>query len=335
MESSSFEGGKNQAENPQFKVEKFLAEQVAPLGKSLTTLIQELDGVDSLEGYLEKKGGKLEGSRLWETAIRIRSFFQAIDEIGALDLESSAPLTRLIRVLRHDLFAFIGVYPLCAINVSESKEGQALIKYLDERRFIPRTKACLEVSRWALRSADFIYSEKKERKLQEIPVQKLIYDLKSFIYFVTFCKGLKYSFENQEIAIKMGDRASWYPELVYNLIMNIISNSRKRGEAEEIKVVIRGEERGCFLVIEIQDDGIGIPHELEEKIFQEGFTTFESGEGLGLGSARELMGLLNEKIEVEGHGGLPTKEGLRVCKRLVRGNRGVKTVLKIPFSDSF
>jgi signal transduction histidine kinase len=61
-----------------------------------------------------------------------------------------------------------------------------------------------------------------------------------------------------------------------NLIDNALAAARER-------VAIRTFRSGDFISVEIEDDGVGVPPEIAERVFDAFFTTKEPGEGTGLG----------------------------------------------------
>ena len=71
-----------------------------------------------------------------------------------------------------------------------------------------------------------------------------------------------------------------------NLIKNAADALEGRGE-----IVLRTRPDNGWVVLEIQDNGPGVPPELREKIFETGFTTKsrDEGTGLGLGSSRKIV----------------------------------------------
>ena len=71
-----------------------------------------------------------------------------------------------------------------------------------------------------------------------------------------------------------------------NLIKNAADALEGRGE-----IVLRTRPDSGWVVVEIQDNGPGVPPELREKIFETGFTTKsrDEGTGLGLGSSRKIV----------------------------------------------
>ena len=71
-----------------------------------------------------------------------------------------------------------------------------------------------------------------------------------------------------------------------NLIKNAADAMDGKGE-----IILRTRADNGWVVVEIQDNGPGIPPELQERIFETGFTTKSRGKGtgLGLGSSRKIV----------------------------------------------
>ena len=81
------------------------------------------------------------------------------------------------------------------------------------------------------------------------------------------------------------------PQEIGRVLLNIITNAfhavvqrqskSENGYQPQVKITTRGYENG--LEIRIADNGLGIPDDLKNKIFQPFFTTKPTGEGTGLG----------------------------------------------------
>jgi two-component system, NtrC family, sensor histidine kinase HydH len=67
-------------------------------------------------------------------------------------------------------------------------------------------------------------------------------------------------------------------QVLVNLVMNGIDACDEGGHVE-----LRATSHGGALVMEVADDGQGIPHELQAQIFDPFFTTKKRGQGTGLG----------------------------------------------------
>jgi signal transduction histidine kinase len=71
-----------------------------------------------------------------------------------------------------------------------------------------------------------------------------------------------------------------------NLIKNAADALEGKGE-----IVLRTRPDNGWVVVEIEDNGPGVPKDLQERIFETGFTTKsrDEGTGLGLGSSRKII----------------------------------------------
>jgi two-component system NtrC family sensor kinase len=114
------------------------------------------------------------------------------------------------------------------------------------------------------------------------------------------------------------------------VLLNLISNGfyaiTKRGREGDgayrplLKIATRGFDEG--VEIRIRDNGVGIPHEYREKLFQPFFTTKPTGEGTGLGLS------ISYEIVTLQHGGTITVDSevgdfTEFTVRLPRRSRGV------------
>jgi two-component system NtrC family sensor kinase len=84
-------------------------------------------------------------------------------------------------------------------------------------------------------------------------------------------------------------------QVVLNLVMNAAEAKRSPGRGHVV-VTTRRSENGHAVLLEVADDGQGIPRENLDRIFDPFFTTKEEGRSLGLGLS-VVYGI------VEAHGG--------------------------------
>jgi len=83
-------------------------------------------------------------------------------------------------------------------------------------------------------------------------------------------------------------------EVIINLLENAVIAVNGRGE-----IAINSFKRDGKLVIEVIDNGEGIPDENLNKIFSPFFSTHKEGYGFGLAIAKKIVELHNGKIEVQ------------------------------------
>jgi len=86
------------------------------------------------------------------------------------------------------------------------------------------------------------------------------------------------------------------------LIHNAVEAIEARGDSLPGKIVITNRSRGDGVVMEIRDNGIGIPHEDLSRLYVHGFTTKEQREGFGLHFAAISIKEMGGKIDVSSAG---------------------------------
>jgi signal transduction histidine kinase len=102
-------------------------------------------------------------------------------------------------------------------------------------------------------------------------------------------------------------------DVLSNLLVNAIEVLPAQGS-----VAVRLARNGRHLLIEVMDDGPGIPRELREKIFQPFFTTKPSGTGLGLAIVERRLAEMQGAIRWES----PARNG-----------RGTRFTVSLPLAD--
>lgn len=104
-------------------------------------------------------------------------------------------------------------------------------------------------------------------------------------------------------------------QVLVNLLVNAAHAVRARGRG---KITLETLSVGEHIEIRIKDDGVGIPPECLERIFESGFTTKqeESGSGLGLAISREIVLAHHGSLEVKSQLGLGTTFTVRLPRSL-------------------
>ena len=86
------------------------------------------------------------------------------------------------------------------------------------------------------------------------------------------------------------------------ILWNLVRNARRhgRGQSRSIIILLRNAPDADNLILEISDDGPGVPTEALAHLFEPFFTTDASGTGLGLYIARELAEVNGARLEYVG-----------------------------------
>jgi two-component system nitrogen regulation sensor histidine kinase NtrY len=80
------------------------------------------------------------------------------------------------------------------------------------------------------------------------------------------------------------------PDAFRRVLNNLIKNAKQALEGQNNPLIsIRAFRSGQNILVEVEDNGPGIPAELESKIFQPNFTTKSSGTGLGLAICQQII----------------------------------------------
>ncbi|NMC76524.1 MAG: PAS domain-containing sensor histidine kinase [Candidatus Methanofastidiosa archaeon] len=115
-----------------------------------------------------------------------------------------------------------------------------------------------------------------------------------------------------DINVKIAELVKHYPEININTLGgckilvdesittvfdNIIRNAKMHGKANNINITLKKEGNNCE--VWISDDGIGIPDEYKDKIFNEGFSQGPNrGSGLGLYISKKILERQGGNIKV-------------------------------------
>jgi signal transduction histidine kinase len=101
------------------------------------------------------------------------------------------------------------------------------------------------------------------------------------------------------------------PELIEQVLINLTLNAIQALEGrDDARIDLRGRiDRRSRPVLQVEDNGPGIPDDVQERIFVPFFTTKEDGSGIGLSLSRQIMRLHGGSLSVrseEGNGTLFT-----------------------------
>ncbi|MBC7364930.1 MAG: ATP-binding protein, partial [Candidatus Aminicenantes bacterium] len=100
---------------------------------------------------------------------------------------------------------------------------------------------------------------------------------------------------------------------IRNIIINAVEAIKNRGQ-----VVLTLRETPEEIEVEVRDSGVGMPSEVQERLFEPYFSTKPGGTGLGLAICRKIMEEHEGKILVESQPGRGTKITLVFPKLMER-----------------
>ena len=125
--------------------------------------------------------------------------------------------------------------------------------------------------------------------LNVVKIVKLGLDIfnEDYIYFFSDEDEIRARFDRTQLI-----------RVITNLVKNSIQSiEQKQPEAPRIDVLV--ESKGTTVSISVTDNGIGVPVENRDFIFEPQFTTKTSGMGLGLGMVKNIVETYGGSIALE------------------------------------
>lgn len=136
---------------------------------------------------------------------------------------------------------------------------------------------------------------------------KKLIDLSSSVNFVVLLfknkinnKGYHLVTEVEEDVFIMGDE-NQIKQVLINIVLNAIesNNNKYEEKGKTLSIYIRLYTKKDEVVIEIEDEGIGMSKEMVDRVFEPFYTTKSDGTGLGLALSRQFIVENNGNIHVE------------------------------------
>jgi len=239
---------------------------------------------------------KVSGQGLPETEELARAFSQMLSSLRSsreelrrtyeemLRTRSMAEIGRFSLMIAHEIKNPLGIIK-GSLDILKKPEvdaeiRQEMIQYIED-----------EVRRLDDLIQNFLTFARPQRiKPQLVAPEALLEDISRRV-------ALEYGPEKVTLRLKGPlPKVSWDPEHVERALLNLIKNAF---EAKASQVILEAYVEGQALVLEVQDDGSGIPPEEKEKIFQPFYTTKAKGTGLGLSMVMQVMEAHGGKVVVE------------------------------------
>ncbi|MBN2018175.1 MAG: PAS domain S-box protein [Candidatus Cloacimonetes bacterium] len=168
-------------------------------------------------------------------------------------------------ILRHDVTNDLSVIQSAVEIFQDEKDDQMLD----------------EIEKRVNMSMDTIRKQRSREKAIETHAQLDEYEIEHVLHDVA------QDYKNIKISISGHGRA-YADQSIYSVFKNIISNAIQHGKTSSIDIGV--SYKGNFCEIRIADNGIGIPDDLKEKVFYEGYSFGKDGHtGIGLHIVKQTI----------------------------------------------
>ena len=267
--------------------------------------------INDMVGRLKRREEKLENQN-WELVVSMTQLQRAENEMKvARDTAEEATKTKddFLRLVSHDLrsplTSIITTMKYIREEVVKDKQIKKMVQSLEKRsrRTLEMIQHLLDIDR--LRKGIVLVEPVEFHGVAYID------DILDEFYPVAEKKGVL-------LTNRFPDNLTLYSDekLLERVLVNLISNAIKfchSGDTVQVSFV-----RGAFPIIEVGDNGIGIPEEmipllfLREKVTSRSGTVGEVGHGLGLPLCQDIMKSLGGRIVVSSEEGKGTKFHLQL-----------------------
>jgi nitrogen fixation/metabolism regulation signal transduction histidine kinase len=243
---------------------------------------------------------KISDYRFSNHTVRLISFQNIKNELDAQELES---WQKLIRVLTHEIMNSTGPITSSIDSIKEFlvDEETHEIKKIDLDTLRDVVRGIDIIKERSIGLSEFVRNFRSLTVKPEIKPEKIsIHELFDHIRFLLADELLSRKIEIQ-IAIHPVTLELYADKnLIGQVLMNLVYNSIEALECLENKIIQLKSFKNLNnnIVIQVIDNGKGIPEDLMDKIFVPFFTTREKGSGIGLSLARQIMQMHNGTINV-------------------------------------
>ncbi len=140
-----------------------------------------------------------------------------------------------------------------------------------------------EVDKVAAQLNEFInYSRPREIRRAALPLTAALNEVARALSYDLAEKKIRLEVKGEPLTIEADEQL--FRQALFNLVLNA---TQAVSEGGQIQIVTR--RNGAGAVIEIRDDGPGVPPERRQEIFKPYFTTHQKGTGLGLAVVQQIV----------------------------------------------
>jgi nitrogen fixation/metabolism regulation signal transduction histidine kinase len=222
---------------------------------------------------------------------------------------------KLIRVLTHEIMN--SVTPISSLSATVAKildETRAGNKELDSETINDLAEALNTIHK---RSDGLINFVDKYRDLTRIPkpnfniltIDKLFGRIKQLMENELLERKIDFTISITPPSLEFTADSQMIEQILINLLMNSM-HALAGNETPRIELRARLDDQ-CRVLIDVEDNGVGIEKEVQDKIFIPFFTTKKEGSGIGLSLSRQIMRIHGGTINVSSTPGLSTIFTLR------------------------
>ncbi len=230
-------------------------------------------------------------------------------EAQAAEAERMAYIGTLASGLAHEIRSPLNSLNLNMQMLEEEIAEQGPGAMPTGRRLLAITRS--EINRLERLATDFLaYAKPRPLELQEVAAVWPLARLREVLTGEIEKRGARVRVEDRSNGAQVRVDPAQIDQLLMNLAQNSLTAAEEAGRAPEL--TLTAYRRGAAVVLELLDNGIGIPPELEGKIFDLFYSTRKGGTGLGLAIVQRIARAHGGKVSVKSAPGVGTAVSLEL-----------------------
>jgi two-component system, sporulation sensor kinase E len=177
---------------------------------------------------------------------------------------------------------------------------------LSDRKLKPKEKKYVDYIHFGVQTIDRIinnilsYTRPRSLVMKEEKIGKAVEEILDFMKLSITSRHINVHYDVHYDGVSFFD-----PDMMKLVIMNFISNAIDAATGKgSIRIEIK--EEGKYVVIVVNDNGVGMSEDVRKNIFNPFFTTKDKGVGLGLFIVHNIVQAHKGYIEVESTEGIGT-----------------------------
>ncbi|OOQ61836.1 sensor histidine kinase [Mucilaginibacter pedocola] len=225
--------------------------------------------------------------------------FQNVSE--ALDETESKAWSKLLNVMTHEIMNSVAPISSLADTLKNRLQSPEITEGLDPSDLEDIELGIDTIKRRSEGLLKFTESYRSLNKITHLDLNKILVrnmfeNLASLMRPTLEKKNIELDIILRDPALAIEADINLLDQVMINLLVNAIEAVKDRPEPT---ITLAAEVQSSKIIVKVMDNGVGMPHELLDKIFIPFFSTRKTGSGIGLSLCKQIMLLHKGNIQVQ------------------------------------
>ena len=218
-------------------------------------------------------------------------------ELQAVEAERMAYIGTLASGLAHEIRN-----PLNSLNLNmqmleeEMSEGGSAVSPASGKRLLAITRS--EISRLERLVSDFLaYAKPRPLEMEEMPAVRPLERVRDLLAGEIQKRGARVEVEDRSGGARVRVDPAQIGQLLLNLARNAMDAAEEAGRKPALELSVT--RHGPSVALAVRDNGVGIPPEERERVFELFYSTRKGGTGLGLAIVDRIARAHGGRVKLE------------------------------------